>query len=138
MARADVVQRTKPTEHFSDFLNNMDVHPLNKTIGRVLNEDSVRQSLKNLILTNIGERLFQPTIGSDVYKSLFEPNDVITAENISYHISSTIKHNEPRVILLNVITTPNQDDYSFNVNIVFSLINNPATINLNLILRRVR
>jgi phage baseplate assembly protein W len=138
MARADVVQRTKPVEHFSDFLNNMDVHPLNKTIGRVLNEESVRQSLKNLILTNIGERLFQPTIGSDVYKSLFEPNDVITAENISYHISSTIKHNEPRVILLNVITTPNQDDYSFNVNIVFSLINNPATINLNLILRRVR
>jgi len=138
MARADVVQRTKPVEHFSDFLNNMDVHPLNKTIGRVLNEDSVRQSLKNLILTNIGERLFQPTIGSDIYKSLFEPNDVITAENISYHISSTIKHNEPRVILLNVITTPQPDDYSFNVSIVFSLINNPATLNLNLILRRVR
>ena len=134
--RADIVQRTKPVEYFSDFLNNMDVHPVNKSLGRVINEEAVKQSLKNLILTNSGERLFQPTIGSDVYKSLFEPNDIITAENITYHITSTIKYNEPRVILLNVIVNP--DNYSFYVNIVFSLINNPRTINLNLILRRVR
>ena len=84
--RADIVQRTKPVEYFSDFLNNMDVHPVNKSLGRVINEEAVKQSLKNLILTNSGERLFQPTIGSDVYKSLFEPNDIITAENITYHI----------------------------------------------------
>jgi len=138
MARADIVQKGKPVEYFSDFLNNMDVHPINKTLGKVINEESVKQSLKNLILTNIGERLFQPTIGSNVYKALFEPNDVITAENITYHITSTIKQNEKRVILLNVIVNPNPDNYSFDVNIIFSLINNPDTINLNLILRRVR
>jgi phage baseplate assembly protein W len=138
MARADIVQKGKPIEYFSDFLNNMDVHPMNKSLGRVINEESIKQSLKNLIMTNIGERLFQPTIGSNVYKSLFEPNDVITAENITYHITSTIKQNEKRVILLNVIVNPNPDTYSFDVNIIFSLINNPDTINLNLILRRVR
>jgi glycosyltransferase involved in cell wall biosynthesis len=50
--------------------------------------------IKNLILTNQGERLFQPNIGSDIRRSLFEPLDRVVLNDIREAISSTIKYNE--------------------------------------------
>ena len=123
---------------FSDFLDNFDSHPVNNTLARVTNANAVTQSIRNLVLTNLGERLFQPTIGSDVYRSLFEPNDIVTAENIAYYIKNTLKQNEPRIVVLNVLVTPSTDSMSFNVTIVFSLVNNTTTQSLDIILRRVR
>jgi len=123
---------------FSDFLDNFDSHPVNNTLARAINADAVKQSMRNLVLTNLGERLFQPTIGSDVLKSLFEPNDIVTAENISYYIKNTLKQNEPRVLVLTVDVTPDTESSSFNVTIIFSLVNNTTTQSLDIILKRVR
>jgi phage baseplate assembly protein W len=138
VSRADKFTQTQKQEYFSDFLNNFDNHPVNTTLARVINENSVKQSIRNLILTNFGERLYQPTIGSDITKALFEPNDVVTAENITFFIKNTIKQNEPRAILLEVNVYPNPDRNLFDVNLVFSLINNNIPITLNVILKRVR
>ena len=124
--------------YFSDFLNNFDSHPINNIIARVTNEGAVKQSIRNLILTEFGERLFQPNVGSDVAHSLFEPNDIVTAENITFFIKSTIKQNEPRALLLEVIVTPDPNNYLFQVNIIFMVVNSTTTHSLDLILRRVR
>jgi phage baseplate assembly protein W len=138
VSRADKFTQTQKQEYFSDFLNNFDNHPVNNTLARAINENSVKQSIRNLILTNFGERLYQPTIGSDITKALFEPNDVVTAENITFFIKNTIKQNEPRAILLEVNVYPNPDRNLFDVNLVFSLINNNIPVSLNVILKRVR
>lgn len=137
--RADkYTQIQKKQEYFSDFLDNFDQHPINHQLARVTNEESVKQSLRNLILTNLGERLFQPTVGSDVLKALFEPNDIVTAQNLSFFIRNTITQNEPRVILNDVVVNPSPDQYGFTASIVFSLINNSNLVSLNVILKRVR
>lgn len=137
--RADKFTQTgKKKDLFSDFLNNFESHPVNKSLVRITNEQSVKQSIRNLVLTSLGERLFQPTIGSNVLRTLFEPNDLITAENIVFHITNTIKYNEPRANIVRVEAIPNDMTDSVAVNIVFSLINNPIPITLNLILKRVR
>lgn len=138
VTRADKYTQIQKQEYFSDFLNNFDSHPINNTLAKVSNENSVKQSIRNLILTNLGERLFQPTIGSNIIHALFEPNDVITAENINSFVKSTINQNEPRATLLSVKVFPNPDYYSFNVNIIFSLINSNVPIQMNVILKRVR
>jgi phage baseplate assembly protein W len=138
VTRADKYTQIQKQEYFSDFLNNFDSHPINNSLAKVSNENSVKQSIRNLILTNLGERLFQPTIGSNIIHALFEHNDVITAENINSFVKSTINQNEPRATLLSVKVFPNQDYYSFNVNIIFSLINSNVPIQLNVILKRVR
>jgi phage baseplate assembly protein W len=139
MSRADRIQQlTKPLELFSDFLNNFDAHPVHGTLGRVTNEESIKQSIKNIILTNAGERLFAPNLGSNVYRSLFEPNDIITQEDIVFHINTSIRRFEPRALLMGVIVNPSPDENAFNVSIVFSIINNPKEITLDLVLRRVR
>ena len=136
VTRADKYLPPQKQEYFSDFLNDFDSHPINHSLSKVVNENSIKQSIRNLILTNLGERLFQPNIGSNILYSLFEPNDVVTAENITFFIKSTISQNEPRAMLLEVNVYP--DLNSFNVNIVFSLINNSIPIYLNVILKRVR
>jgi uncharacterized protein len=136
--RADKYTQTQKQEWFSDFLNNFDNHPINHSLTKVANERSVSQSIKNLILTDLGERLFQPTIGSDIRKTLFDPNDIVTAENITFFIKSTVRQNEPRATLLDVIVTANPDGNSFSVSVVYSLINNNVPITINLLLKRVR
>lgn len=137
--RADYNTSTlKKEEYFSDFFNSFDTHPISHSLIKTTNENSVRQSVKNLILTNLGERLFQPYIGSDIYKTLFEPNDVITAQNISFFVKRTLSYNEPRINVIQVDVIPRPDSYSFNVNIIFSIINNPTQQSVNIILKRVR
>jgi len=137
--RADkITQLSKKQEFFSDFLTNFDKHPITNNLAKTTNENSVKQSLRNLILTNIGERLFEPTVGSNVLASLFEPDDVVTAQNIVYHINLTVAQNEPRVNMLDVSVVPLPDQNAFSVSLLFSIINNPTPIALSLILRRVR
>ena len=128
----------KKIELFSDFLNNFDKHPITHGLVKITNEQSIKQSLRNLILTNLGERLFAPNVGSNINRALFEPNDVISAENISFYIKNTIKYNEPRVNLLKLEVISNPISSSFTVNIIFSVLNSSTPTSLNLVLKRVR
>lgn len=126
----------KTSEAFSDFLDNFDQSPIGNQLARVVNERSVSQSIRNLIMTNVGERLFQPTVGSNTNHSLFEINDNVTAVAIETYVASTIKNFEPRANLISVIVQENDNEVS--ITITYSLINNPTPITLNFILQRVR
>lgn len=132
-----VPNQTKP-DLFSDFLDDFSPHPITGDIARLRNEQSIKQSLRNLILTNLGERLFQPDIGSNVRYSLFEPNDAALINDLRYHIELTVQNNEPRVNLLQVNLASTPDEYSVSIDIVFTIINSQTPQNLSLILRRVR
>lgn len=137
--RADnFTQTQKIPDLFSDFMTDLTPHPVTGDVSRVRNEASVRQSIRNLILTNYGERLFQPLIGSSVNRSLFEPNDEVLAEDLRYHVQKTIEDFEPRaqVQIVEVVPFPQQD--KVNINVVYSLINSTQLQSVDLILRRVR
>lgn len=139
ITRADALSGTsKQKELFSDFVTGFDLTPFGNQLGRVTNEQSVNQSLRNLIKTSLGERLFQPMVGSDVYNMLFE-NDV--SENIDLielFIKNTIENNEPRVFLSGIEVKTSTNEYSIEINIYYSLINNPEPITLTVLLKRVR
>ncbi len=137
--RADnFTQTRKMPDLFSDFMNDLTPHPVTKDLARVKNEQSIKQALKNIILTNYNERFYQPTIGSSVYASLFEPNDVILRENLKAAIENAVRFHEPRVTLISVDIYNYSEEDRVAVNIVFAIINSPQVQNLNLILRRVR
>lgn len=140
--RADLLTEVlKKKEIYSDFPTNFDSIPGTETLTTITNENSVSNSVKNLILTNLGERLFQPTIGSNVYRMLFElidENSVFAIENITNEIRRTIEANEPRAQLLDVKVSVTPDTHDASVNIIFSVINRIDPIQLNVILKRVR
>lgn len=139
MARADLYTQTqKKQEYFSDFLTSFDKHPISEDVARLSNENAVSQSIKNLVMTNYGERLYNSEIGSNVYKSLFEPYSGFTAADIIRSITDTINAKEKRAALVNVNVYPSPDQNYFSVNVVYSIINNPEPITLEFILRRVK
>jgi phage baseplate assembly protein W len=137
--RADrFTQLQKTPDLFSDFLADLTPHPISKDLVRLRNDVSIKQSVKNLVLTNYGERLFQPNIGSSVNRSMFEPNDFILVDDITSSIRKTIETNEPRVTLLDVNVVSRPDENNIRVNISFAIINTAQVQNLDIILRRVR
>jgi phage baseplate assembly protein W len=138
-ARSDFyVQSNKQTEIFSDFLDDFAAHPLTGDIARVRNEQAIKQSVRNLVLTTYGERFFQPQIGSNVNSALFEFNDSITASDLDYHIRQTLENNESRVNVQQVNVKMLTDNYSIAVSIIFTIINTTNLQTIDIFLKRVR
>jgi hypothetical protein len=101
--------------------------------------EAVKQSVKNLILTNHYERPFHPEIGSSVRNILFEPINPITASTLTRLIGEVIANFEPRARLVGVDARPNFDDNAYEVTISFYVINIPGElVNLDVMLERSR
>ena len=54
-------------------------HPVTDDVVVSKDNAAIKQSIVNLILTNKGERLFNPDYGSDIRSYLFEPLDYAIA-----------------------------------------------------------
>lgn len=107
------------TEVFSDFDSTFLPHPFTGQITRRTNVDSVKMALRNLILTNKYERLRNPEFGGNVRRFLFETFTPTTATEIEDEIINLVRNNEPRVQLIEVRATPDEDNNAINIRIVF-------------------
>jgi phage baseplate assembly protein W len=123
---------------FRDLDLNFTIHPVRKDINTHKNEFAIINSIKNLVLTNHYERPFQPDLGSNIRRLLFENVDSVTAAQIEREITETIGNFEPRaqVSKVNAIAAP--DENGFNVRLEFFIINNSAPITINFFLERIR
>jgi phage baseplate assembly protein W len=129
----------KPTKQiYSDFLMDLNPHPIVKDIVKYTNENAVSKSIRNLMLTDRGERLYQPDIGSDINRMLFEPMSDGISELLSTYITNTINVYEPRAKVLNTEVVPDFDNNLYSVYITFMVINKQEPITVNISLRRVR
>ena len=101
--------------------------------------EAVKQSVRNLILTNHYERPFHPEIGSNVTAILFEPMNPITANSLTRVIEETIVNFEPRAQVVSVDARPNLDRNAYEVTISFYIRNIPGElVQLNTLLERSR
>lgn len=107
---------------FKDLSMSFQISPLNSDLIALRNETAISRSIMNLVLTLPGERFFNPRIGSNVSKSLFENFDDMSAATIQSEIENTIRLYEPRVNLINVNVYPNFDEYEFNVTVNYSIV----------------
>ena len=88
--------------------------------------------MRNLILTILGERFFEPTLGSRINDSLFELLDYGSASNIEAEIRLTLKNYEPRVEIDTIEVTPSYDDNGYNVLLSYFIVGEarvPQTLN---------
>jgi phage baseplate assembly protein W len=123
---------------YSDLDLNFTIHPVRKDINRYTNEAAVVNSIKNLILTNHYERPFQPDIGSNVRRLLFENMDTITATTLEKEIQQTIKNYEPRANISRLNVSPDYDNNGFKVYMEFYVVNRTSPITINFFLERIR
>lgn len=123
---------------YSDFLTNLVPHPVFKDVVRYVNEHAVTYSIRNLILTDVGERLYSPDVGGGIRSLLFENISNVTAESISVRVQSLITKYEPRALALNIVVIPYYDNNAYVVTVTYSLINKTESITTNIQLNRVR
>tara|TARA_Y100000289_G_C3794795_1_gene85932 strand:+ start:105 stop:506 length:402 start_codon:yes stop_codon:yes gene_type:complete len=114
------VQRV--SKGFKDVSMSFKVSPLNFDLIANKNETAIARSIRNLILTAPGERPFNPELGSQVSRLLFEPIDDITTEALREQIENTINNFEPRVNLRQVIVQPNFDIGEYDISIRYDIV----------------
>ena len=110
------------SQGFKDISSSFKVNPINDDIIAVKNETAIARSIRNLIMTQPGDRFFNPLLGSEVTGLLFENLDNLTASEISDQIRLTIENFEPRVTLTEVEVVPNYDNGEFNVSINYDIV----------------
>jgi phage baseplate assembly protein W len=98
------------------------VNPLTYDLIALTNENAIARSLRNLVLTNRGERFFNNNLGSRVNYLLFESLNDITASAVKDEIENTINNYEPRVQLISVNATPNYDNNELDITIKYYII----------------
>ena len=68
-----------------------------------------KANLRNLLLTTPGERVFQPTFGSQIYALLFEPISLDLKQKMEDGILVDINFWLPYIIIDEVVVTPDED-----------------------------
>jgi phage baseplate assembly protein W len=129
--------RTTPVL-FSDFTSGFVKDPDSKDVIKVTNEDSVKSSIRNIVLTDRTQRFFNAQFGCDIRKMLFENIEPTTEAAIKKLITNAIENYEPRAELLDVVVSGIEDQNAYSIIIVFNTINNVVPEKLELILTRVR
>lgn len=111
-------------------------NPFTDDVSSVKNDNSIKQAVKNLILTQPGEKPFQPLVGSRVNALLFEPLDPFTADALKEEVINTISQNEPRIELENVFVTPIYEGNKLNITIEYKVVGLPIVETINFVLQR--
>ena len=96
--------------------------------------EAVKNNIKNLLLTQKGERLMQPSLGLNLRKFLFEPIREEDEVAIQEEIIETISYWLPFVIIDKIDIKSSDDNDSFDKNSIvitvdFSIQQDPSTTN---------
>lgn len=67
--------------------------------------NSIKSNLLHLLLTEKGERIYQPRFGTNLKKFIFEPNDNFTQNDIVVSINESVRQFLPSVTITNIIFT---------------------------------
>lgn len=128
----------KNTRTFSDIDMAFLPNPVSKDISRKYDENSIKQSIKNLVMTKNFERPFQSDIGSQISALLFEPITPMLGAVIKKTIVNVINTYEPRVNLLDVTVLLSPDNNGVYVTIIFAIVNTSTPVSVDLFLERTR
>jgi phage baseplate assembly protein W len=126
------------TRTFTDLDLNFLAHPVTKDVTTKVDEQAIKASIRNLVLTSNYEKPFHPEIGSPIKSLLFEPATPLLPVLIKRAIQQTIDNYEPRVRLLDVTVNMSPDTNSIYVTIEFVIVNTSVPLIVDLILIRTR
>ena len=130
-----IFTKTRPYKDVSlTFARNV----VTSDVVTVSGEDAVKRSLKLLIMSRAGEAPFFPEFGSLIFPLLFEPIDPITTVLLQHEMRATIAAYEPRVNIRQLTVTPSSDEQGYDIDCLFTIVNQVAPVTLTLYLSRLR
>ena len=111
---------------FKDISLSFKRHPVTNDIISLKNEDAIKRSVQNIILTLVGEKAFVPYFGTNINDSLFNLNTSIEAVGLKEQITTAINNFEPRVDNLNVTVTVDADSNDMYATIEYDIVGLPV------------
>ena len=114
------VQRA--SKGFKDLSMSFKFNPLSGDLIALKNENAIARSVRNIVLTTPGEKIFDPYFGSNVNALLFENVDEISAVAIRDEIENSLKNYEPRIVLEEILVDPDYDMNQFDVTITYRIV----------------
>lgn len=124
------------SREFKDLSVSFNENPNTKDFGIVKNENAIKQSVRNLILTSMGDKPFQETVGSNVKSILFEQWDVFTKDSLEDNIRDVIARFEPRIVVESVDIEDESDINSLEVSINYVIVGQTFTQNIAFLLEK--
>ena len=126
------------TRIFSDLDLNFAPHPVTGDLVQRIDENAVKQALKNLLQIRHFEKPWHSEIGSPLRELLFENITPVTERMAQRAIIDVISNFEPRVNIIDVNVIASPENNSLYINLVFKIINTERPITLDFILERTR
>ena len=99
---------------------------------------AVKQSIKNLLLTDFYEKPFQPFFGGNLRAMLFELADEDAEDEIEDNIRDAITKYEPRAEILTISVNVLPDQNDMRVSVYFKIISTQETVTFTTNLSRLR
>lgn len=107
---------------YSDLPMFISPNPFTGDMSIVKDHSAIQASVKNTILTSIGERPFELSFGTDVYTSLFEQPQ-LAQFYIESSIRPSISQNEPRIRIQKITYETNSKELNINIEYLIVAIN---------------
>ena len=136
--KTGVVSTTARSKPYSDLNLKLTLHPVRKDIMSLKDDAAIRNSVKNLLLTNFFERPFQPDLGANLRALLFEPADVITRVALRDAIKNVLNEREPRISDVTVLVENEDAKNAYRVTVGFNIKQIEKTETVEIILKRLR
>jgi phage baseplate assembly protein W len=120
---------------YSDLNFFISKNPFTNDFAIRKDQNAINQSIKNIVLTNFGERPFLRNFGSNIYNSVFEHPELI-AFYVDEALRLAINTFEPRINIIDI--EYNTTDNIFNVQISYSITSLNITGTFNIEIARSR
>jgi|TARA_R100000084_G_scaffold107462_2_gene67518 phage baseplate assembly protein W len=127
----------KVSRSFKDLSFNFTRNPITSDIVVLKNEEAIKQSVKNLVLTKLRERPFRPEVGTDSTSYLFELNRNTASNELLQQIENVLETYESRIVLQRIDVDTDDSLHSYDISIEYLIVGLPPEVqNLSFILVR--
>lgn len=130
-------------QKFSDLDLSFQPHPATGDLVPLRGDRAVARAVRQIILTNSYEKLFNPSFGGNILSYLFENFTPQTDRIVKTKIQEALRDYEPRVeIVLIKFTRPDDSDFessnNISISIQFRIKGQSEVTQLDFSLKRVR
>ena len=117
---------------------SLKLHPIRKDIIPLKDDNAIKNSVKNSLISNFYESPFSKDIGANLRALLFEPADAITEISIRENIRRVIRKYEKRVLIKNIRVQNMDDQNAYRITVSFKIKEDDTRQDVEIVLRRLR
>lgn len=121
---------------FKDIDFGLRRNPFTGDIYDLKDTSAIKAALKNIMLTKRTEKLMVPDFGTNIYDSLFEPMDDLTADRIRNEIINVLGQYETRISIRSVKVNQYPYENAYQISVIYRVVGQPLTERVSFILER--